>query len=230
MKNLIYVLAVSLLILSCVSENQQKALDEIALVYDAKTSYSKGVSKSVGDKTVSYFRVLVSESDIIDSMRPEIAAGNIALMVYANFNDEEKKKITHVEVDIIPKSDPKNNVMRSFLVEELEVPYLQSRIFDNFSKVIINNDFVAMAAMIDPQYRHPEDADNISAYIHQHIAVNGPIKEYRRLGYGLQIFEDKTQNFQYNGHFVFENDEKLNYAVETYDKANNDYIYRFEIK
>lgn len=224
MKTLILLLLSVTLLSSCASENQQKALDEVAKTYNATTGFTKGFSNDI-----TYFRITVADSDIIDDAQVVSAASNIALMVYDNFTEEERKDYTHIEVEISKKSNPNDKITRNYEVSTLVAPNKQAKIFDNFSNAVKSGDFQLMASLIDPQYRKAEDAETIKTYIQKFIDDNGKIIEFRRTGYGLRVFDNNTTNYEFTGIFVFENNKHLNYNVQTYDDVNSQYIYGFHI-
>lgn len=224
MKTLILLVLSVTFLNSCASENQQKALDEVAKTYNATTGFSKGFHNDV-----TYFKISVGNSDILDSLEVISTASNIALMVYDNFSEEEKKDYSHIEVEISKKNNPKNVVIRNYEVSTLAAPNKQSKIFDNFSNAVKSGDYQLMASLIDPQYRNADDADYIKKYLQKFIDENGKITEFKRTGYGLRVFENKTTNYEFTGFFIFENNKRLHYNLQTYDDVNSQYIYGFNI-
>tara|TARA_R110002074_G_scaffold209113_5_gene378052 strand:- start:1763 stop:2056 length:294 start_codon:yes stop_codon:yes gene_type:complete len=93
---LIKLFFIAILMVGCASETQQKGLDEVAEIYDAKVSYSKGFSSSLGKKTVKRFNVKLSDSKSLDSLPIAESSANIALTVFKNFDDDEKNSYTHI--------------------------------------------------------------------------------------------------------------------------------------
>lgn len=224
MKTLILLLLSATLLSSCASENQQKALDEVAKTYNATTGFTKGFNNDI-----TYFRITVADSDVINDAEVVSAASNIALIVYDHFTEEEKKDYTHIEVEISKKSNPDDKMTRNYEVSTLVAPTKQAKIFDNFSNAVKSGDFQLMASLIDPQYRKADDAETIKSYIQKFIDENGKITEFRRTGYGLRVFDNNTTNYEFTGFFVFENNKHLSYNLQTYDDINSQYIYGFHI-
>lgn len=223
MKKSLSFLLFSFLLMSCASENQQKALAKVAEVYGAKTGFSKGFSTSVGQEKITYFRIKVSDSDIIENLIPENVASNIAIMVYDDLAEDEKKDYTHIEVEITKKDTTQKKVLRNFKVEELKNPAKQVAIFETLSNAVKNNDFQLMANLIEPQYRQPQTAEKMATYFKNFISQNGKIDSYKRTQFGLRTV-DGIGYYVYSGFFIFKNGKHLNYNIETHSDTNNQYV------
>lgn len=223
MKKVLSILCFSFLLMSCASENQQKALAKVADVYNAKTGFSKGFSTSVGQEKITYFRIKVSDSDIIENLILENVASNVAIMVYNDLTEEEKKDYTNIEVEITKKDTTQEKVLRNFKLEELANPAKQVTVFETLSNAVMNNDFELMANLIEPQYRQPQTAEKMSAYFKNFSSQNGKIESYKRTQFALRNI-DGVSYYVYSGFFLFENGKHLNYNLETHSDINNKYV------
>ncbi len=229
MKALLNLSFCSMFIFGCASETQQKSLEKISEVYETKTSYSKGVVKNAGNPTISYFKVTVTSSPVIEKLVPEVASTNIALMVFEDLTDKEKQKLTHIDVEIVSSDGSSEKNLRRYSLLELENPKIQSEIFSQFSQKLIAQEYEEMIQLIDPQFQREDDASVIKNHIDKLIAKNGKITGFRRTGLGMRILENNEKRYEFIGLLVFENGVTGNYLVQTYLEASNKTIYRFHI-
>ena len=228
MKKIIITVFIALVFIGCATENQQKALDEIAKNYQAKTGFVKGFSNNIGESSRVFFKINVSESDIIQTLNPEHAASNIALIAVKNIPQDELKKYTHIEVEIKQKQSG-DIITRIFEIGEIMAPSVQSQIAEKFSNYLIQSEYKLLTDMIDPQYKKPEDQENIKNYIDQFIQENGAIESFYSTEFKYTIYEDNFKVNTFKGRFVFANGKTLGYQVQTYEDTANSYIYSFNI-
>ncbi len=229
MKKTLLIFTVALLLVSCASKNQKAVLDEVARVYNAKTGFSKGFNKTAGKASITYFKIKLSESDIIESMETNHAAANIAVMLYNNFTDEERKEYTHIEVAITRKdSSDKTTKGRIFTIAELKAPGQQAKLFDSFAVAVVNQNYNLAANLIDSQYRKPTTTEEMKSYLSKKIEKQGKIKEFKRTGFALRTV-DENKHFVFSGFFIFEDNKELPCYVETYNDPELKYLYNFHI-
>lgn len=227
MKHFFYVCILSILLAGCATENQQKALDEIAKNYEAKTGFVKGFSNKAGESTIVYFRINISDSEVIENLNPEHTASNIAIIAVKNMTPEDLKKYTHIEVEI--KNRAGDIITRNFEIGTLLMPVAQFNLFERFSNSMLQSNFTEATALVDSQYQNETDSETIEAYMSPFIEENGNIVKYISTEFNYRIYEESDRTFLYKGKFVFPNGKTLGYQVETYENPSQPYIYSFKI-
>ncbi len=221
MRKLIITL-ISLIIVACASENQQRGLDAIAEHYNTETSFTKGFQTNAG-KTITKFTIKVGSSELLDTLPEKLAASNIALMLYESFSAEEREDYTNIEVKMQQDSlaeaesyyfDP--GLMRDALD--------QSAIFSNFSDNLIDKNYDAIAQSMEPQYQSPKLATNLGNYMRRLHSAHGNLIAYKRLGFGIYTKANNEKRFHFSGHLTFSDGYKRPYVLTTSMKVNEDYI------
>jgi len=217
------VFAAALLVISCASKTEKKALDVIADHYGAKTSYSKGFNKNAGEATVKSFSIKVSDSKMIDSLDANIVCANIALMLYENFTPEEKGEYTQIQVDLTQTGKEEAN--RVFEPSLLDIGVEKSQMFQAFSDNIKNGDYDAVVEMVDPKYMVENLALRLKKYVDQLKDEHGEIVGYKRLGFGEMIYQDgKSPNYDFSGQFEFEDGYRRSYFVLVPETKGDDLV------
>ena len=206
---------------SCASDTEQKSLDEIAAIYDGKTSFSKGFNSNTGEKTVRNFKIVVQESALIDSVPPNSTSANIALMVYEGLSDSEKDKYDVIKVELLNLKN--DTAFYDFTIPMLEGLSKKSQTFKKFSESIIDGNF----EIID-ELKYEKAIPNP---IGMKMKENFKAKEQK---YGsllkyvpTAILKDKKVPgaiYQFHGQFIFE-DTKVPYLlVVEVDEGNDKFV------
>ncbi len=209
MKNLIYFL-ITIILVSCASENEKKALDEIANIYSAKTSYSKNFNSAAGQKTIREFNIKVSQSAFLDSLPKAPAASNIAYLTYKNFDKDEKEKYTKVNVSLISKEN--DTIKNSYDIPVLKAVAPKMNVYYSFSQDIINDAYEKLNA-----YKNSKDLpENISDVIKNVVveweSVYGKAVDFQPIA--ISVFKDnKGDILQVKGQLLFENGKKRYYLI-----------------
>ncbi len=226
MKQFIYLCILSFFIAGCATENQQKALDEVANNYEAKTGFVKGFSNKAGEQKIVYFRINVSESEVLEKLNAEHAASNIAVIVVKNLTPEELKKYTHIEVEIKKSGD---TYTRHYEIGTLNVPAAQFQLFESFSNNMIQGNYKEATALVDPRYQKDTDSETIEKYMTPFIDENGSIVKFISTEFNYRIYDEIDTTYLYKGKFVFPNGKTLAYQVETYENNSQQHIFSFNI-
>ncbi len=223
MKPLIY-FAVFLFLIGCASETEQKGLDDIAKLYNAKTSYSKGFNSSPGQETVRQFNVKVSESKLIDSLAPTVTSANIALLVYESLTKSEQEKYNGIEVELV---NLKQDTAAYFYPREvLEKISKKSILYKEFSENLVTRDFKKIVPLLSTEIL--ENSNIISG-------IEGKIKgDSERFGklisyspFGISEVADADYvMLQFQGFLNYYN-KRIPYFVNINDETGNDIILGF---
>lgn len=191
----------ALALVSCVSENEQKGLDYIGSLYDAKTSYSKSFDSELGSETIKKFNIKVSESMRIDSLQPTVTTANIAWLMYESFSEDEKKSYTHVDVELV--STKNDTASFYYPLDVLEKLSTKATNFKAFSQNLVDGDFVKIDALKD----EVEIPATVAVGLKNQIAMMekkwGQLISYEPFG----ISEGKDEQgtiYQFQGYLVFE--------------------------
>src|SRR5690606_27328915 len=127
---------------------------------------------------------------LLDQMDPSFAANNIAIIVLRNMTEEEKSKFSHIEVEIL-KQDGSEATTKNYEVATLEGPAKQYDIFEDFSNKLLNEDYLSLGAMIDPQFRKEGDIESVKAYVDGVLSENGKMISYRPTEFSLQVYKNQ---------------------------------------
>lgn len=222
MKKYISILLISAMI-SCASENQQKGLDLIAKHYQTEVSFSKGFATNAG-KSSARFNIKVANSPMLDTLRQDVTASNIALMLYESFTEDEKDDYDFIHVEL-----KKDTLKALYDVKRLSKALDQAAIFTNFSDDILNENYEAIVKNIKPEYQNPELASNLRSYVKRLRDVHGAVVAYKRVGFGIYTKPNNERLFHYSGHLEFVDGYIRPYELNTSMKIDDDYIAGYKL-
>lgn len=222
-----YSIVIALMVISCASENQQKGLDLIAKHYHTETSFSKGFETNAG-KSSSRFNIKVSNSPMLDTLRQDITASNIALMLYESFTEDERDDYDFINVELMQDSlqDP---VKALYDIKELSSALDQVAIFTNFSENLLQKNYNSIAQNIADRYQNPKLAGNLEVFMNGLHKAHGNLIEYKRIGFGIYTKPNNEKLFHYSGHLKFVDGYIRPYMLTTSMKVNNDYIEGYKL-
>ncbi len=200
----------TLLLIGCASENEQKGLDKIAELYNAKTSYSKDLSSSAGKKTIRQFNVKVSESKLIDSLQPTVTSANIALLVFENMSKEEKNKYTAIDVELV--NSKKDTAGYTYPIKVLEGLSPKAKTFRTFSESIVNGNFNTIESIKNKKHIPQAIAKGLKINIESKEKKYGKVKNYQPFGIA-EMKDEFGTIIQFQGFFNFSNGKKTPYLV-----------------
>lgn len=212
----------AIVILGCASESQQKGLDQIGEQYKTKASFSKGFQTNAG-KSFSRFNVKVSGSPMLDTLRHEVTASNIALMLYDSFTDDEKDDYDYIHVEL-KKDSLQDSFEATFDPKLLSDGLNQVAIFTNFSDNLLHGNYEAIAANVDPKFQSSQLANNLKSFMNNLHATHGNLVSYKRIGFGIVTSANNKKLFHYSGHLHFSDGYIRPYFVRTSKNIDEDYI------
>ena len=227
MKSL-FILLIAIFLVGCVSENQQKGLDDIAYHYDAETSYTKSYKNSAGSKKTTTFNVNVSNSKMLDTLRADITTSNIALMMFDSFTEDEKKDYTYLNVTLIKKA--KDTVSYNFFPEVLNVGLDQVSIFIDFSEKLLAKDYKGIFNNIDPTIIESDTFSLFTNYLDQLTNDYGDITAYKRYGFGILKQKTGEELLGYSGILTFNNGFTKTYYIITSKQKDNNYVLGYNLE
>ena len=209
MKKLLLIIA-TVGLLSCASESEQQSLDRIAEIYDAKTSYSKGFSSSTGKETIRNFTAKISESDLIDSLNPNVTSSNIALLVYQGFTEDEKGKYNNIFVEMVNKKG--DTADYTYPVPVLQKVSDKSAIFVAFSESILNGDMDKIDEIRNPETIPEPIGSRLQNAITSYKNSYGSLISYDPFGVA-ELSDDRGVAYQFQSYLVFSSGKKIPYLV-----------------
>jgi hypothetical protein len=211
----------SLLLYGCASDGLQKSLDEIVAIYEGKTSISKEINDSTGDKTIHNLKIIVQESALIDSIPPSNTSANIALMVYEGFKDSEKDKYDVIKVELLNLQN--DTALFNFTMPVLNGLSRKSQTFKKVSESIVTGDFEAIDVL---KYERaiPEPIGlKMKENFKNKEGKYGSLLKYEPIG----ILRDKNGPgaiYQFHGRFIFEKMKVPYLLVLEVDETNDKFI------
>ncbi len=214
-----------ILFLSCASENEQKAIDTVAEIYNAKATYSKNFDSKTGRKTIWEFNIEVSDSKLLDTLPKAPLTSNIAFLVYDNFNEKEKNKYQKINVKLLTSSN--KTIKNSYDIPVLEEIASRAKTFNLLSEAIVQGNFEETNAYKEDK----EIPKSISNFFENHIKKSET--KYGKITGYKQLLISKTSDkigplTQITGLFSFENGNSIFYATMFYDKGENSKIIGFD--
>ncbi len=217
MKTNLTLILLSLFLHSCASDNEKKALDEVAKIYNATTSYSKNYSSSVGSKSIKEFNINVSNSSILDTLPKAPAASNIAMVTYNNWNDDEKKDYTSVNVALISKK--KDTTKFKYDVSVLRDAAPKTKVFNEFSNSIVAKKYKALDKYKDDKFIPQSLAEFVQKNISKREKAYGVLEDFKPT---LILEGNKKNIIQPVGVLIFKNGKRVRfYTVFDREKGNN---------
>ena len=214
-----------LIFISCASENEQKALNKVADIYSAKTTYSKNFNSKAGQGTIYEFNIIVSNSKLIDTLPKAPLTSNIAYLVYDNFNEKEKDKYHKINVKIVTSS--KDTIKNSYDTPVLKEIVSKANTFNLFSKNTIEKNYNALNALKDDEAIPQSITAFMKDYINKAEEKLGKLTGYKP----LLISKNKTKYgplLQFVGLFTFENGQFVKYSMQFNEANKNDKIIGFD--
>lgn len=210
---------------SCISDTQQQGLNEVSALYHAKTSYSKGFNKSAGQKTIKHFNIDVSDSEMIDSLNAVTTCPNIALIVYKNFTEKEKKTYTHIHVELETKKD---TVAFNYEPKVLENGLQQVSMFTEFSENLLAKNYNGMIKQINTELIIKDLEIKLKNYFDILIKQHGDIKKYIRTGFGSVNLKNGEKLFRFSGYLTFNDGYNRFYFVNVSMDTKNKKIQGYD--
>jgi hypothetical protein len=172
-----------------ITDNENNGIDMILDIYGGRCEYSIGAYASTVDGAKKYFKIEMSESDVIENRmnKVHLPSSNIAYMFYKNLK-EEKKNYDSIHVVLISKDSSKQEFEFSISVlEQVEnrmslmnkiVNLLKEKQYEEFKKTL-NNEVV------------PFDKEQLISRLKEVEPEFGNILEFRFLGFKIVPYKGK---------------------------------------
>lgn len=209
MRSILFIITIGLC-MACASETEQKSLDKVAEIYDATTSYSKGFNSSMGQETVRKFTAKVSGSKLIDSLNPNVTSGNIALIVFDGFTEDEKTKYQTVDVELVNSKG--DTLDYSYAVDILSKLHKKSEVFHTFSSSLIERKASQIDAIRNQEHIPPPIGDQLVARMSEYSDDFGTLIAYEPFGIA-EVSDAEGAAYQFQSYLVFSSGKKIPYLV-----------------
>lgn len=220
------ILFLGFLLFGCASETQQNGLDEVAKLYDAKVTFSKGFHTSSGRKTIKKFNVKISNSKAYNNISIGEKTSNIAFTVFKNFNDKEKDTYSFINTEFIKSNQ--DTVKNSYATSLLKMVLQKSKSFMVFSEAINNKKFEEIENFKNRKYLTQNVEDVLKKHISKLNQLFGEITSYDLVGLSEVTEGDKTF-IRYTGYFKFSRGKKIKYFVSSDIETGEGEIFGFKI-
>lgn len=223
----ILTILIALVAISCISENEQKGLNEVAALYNTNASYSKGFKTNNGE-TLNIFTIKIENGALLDSLPEALTSSNIALMLYKSFTPKEKEAYSYIEVRKNNDSTESEGSMYDpvLLADAAD----QLAIYDAFSKKIIDKDYDGVVKALKPEYQSPTVKQNLENFMSKLLSAHGAITEFKRIEFGIYTTQDGEKLFQFGGYFTFKDGYNQHYSVTSSMDPSIDYITGYNIE
>lgn len=199
MKSFLLSLAVVLFV-ACASETEQQSLDNVADIYNATVSYSKGFNNT-GTEAEKSFNVKVSGSALIDSLQPTVTTANIAMLVYEGLTTDEQKNYTKIDVELV---NAKNDTVAYFYtMDGLKELSHKSANFKEFSESVVSGNYKRIDEIQDENDLKEPMSELINKKIQFLEQEYGSLKGYKPFGIGELSNAAGETAYQYQGFFIF---------------------------
>ncbi len=179
-----------LLLQGCFSETEVKGIKEVAELYGGRVTYQKSVGTSG-----KYFKVKISDTDsplLLDNTM-ELAAHNIAMMVFAEFSEKERSEYDGIQIEL---NNPDATITRKVdrvLIEQL----LKQR--DAYKKeipLVISGDYRNYYNKLGSNITSHYSIDSFLALTDDISVKMGPVKaELLELGVDTAVLNDTAYAF-----------------------------------
>ena len=228
MKKYLITLLSAIILISCASENEQKALDEIAAIYQAKVAYSKGFHSNTNQKTITNFTIKVSNCKMMDTMNFRHASANMARVAYHNFTEKEKNKYDEIIVKLIKDKD---STMYSYDKDLLRLTDKKATTAIAFSESILQHNFPKLDKLIDSECIK---TSNFGLKMKKYISIleneRGKITGYQLYKIGTTSAKNiNLKMIRYVGEFQFSKGKKAAYFVNINTMEGKDKVVGYKI-
>ncbi len=212
MKNYLILLFNIVLIISCTSKNEQKGLDEIAAIYQAKVSFSKGFYTNSNQKIIKNFTIKISDCKMLDTMKFSQVSTNMARIAFHNFTEKEKKKYDEINVKYVKNKDTAQFIFNRNLLNLMDKKAVTAL---EFSESLMKHNFTKLDELIDKKYiRSASFATDMKNYITNIEKTNGKINGYQLYAIGKTRDENaKIDMIRFVGELKFMKGIKTPYFV-----------------
>lgn len=222
--NLTLSILITLFLFSCASENEQKALDNVASIYSATTSYYKNFKSNIGQGTITEFNIVVSNSKQIDTLPKAPLTSNIAYLVYDNLDKKEKEKYNKINVKLVTSS--KDTITNSYDISILKEIATKANTFNLFSKNTVEKKFNELDTFKDNKAIPQTISTFMRDYLQKAEEKNGQLTGYKP----ILISKNNSNSghiLQFIGLFTFENGQSIKYSMIFKDEKENNKIIGF---
>jgi len=223
MKPILSIILLTVLV-SCTKSEKQKSITNISEIYKSKISYTTNKRQVTNGKVIWEYTVVVPISKLLDSLPKATATSNIAFLTFKNFNENEKKRYSIINVLLI--SSQKDTIKNSYDIPILETIVPKHNTYQKFSEYIINGDFNELNTLKNNKDIPESISDLIRGLIKNAESNSGKIIAYQPVT--IAVSKDNVgEIFQFNGFLIFEKGNKKHYSISIDKIQGNDKIVGF---
>ena len=225
MKKFIIGIITMIFFIGCTSQTEKKGIKDIADFYGCKVSYSIGSELSTKYNSKKYFELKLSESDYLNSIHPDVAASNSALIFYRSLSDGEKSNYSHIKCVIEQNSNKTTKV--EFKTQNLEIVAQQLYLFQKCKSLFQKKEYNKVIDIFEPEIKKTINNESISLEWDKIDKDYGLIKDGQIHGFFFinPEFNGKILNLlEIKGLLIRENDN-TNFNVIVSQDVSDKYIY-----
>jgi len=228
MRKYLIILLSTIVLISCASENEQKGLDKIVTIYNAKVAFSKGFYTNTNHRAITNFTIKVSDCKMMDTMKFSQASANMARIAYHNFTAKEKEKYDEINVQLIKEKD---SAYFSFDRNIISLIDKKASTAIAFLESFVQHDFSKIDKLIDKNYiRTTTFVSDMKKFISGLEKKRGKITGYQL--YKISKTSGKTAKInmiRYVGEFQFSKGKKAAYFVNINTMEGKDKVVGYKI-
>ncbi|WP_127137985.1 hypothetical protein [Flagellimonas oceanensis] len=229
MRTLFILPILGLLLISCNTDNQNATLDKIAENYEASVSSSREFQMNdENNESYEAFKIKLTNSKMLDTLRPDLVSPSVAMMLLDGFTNEEKEEFGYIIVETVNSETGESTVYR--YEPETLGPYLQkAKVFTEFSKNIVEENYEAVVKNVIEEYRKPTLGVELGNFMKALIDEHGKITDYKRTTLRLHTGSDGEELWVYDGVLNFDDGFKRPYHITTSTKVGEPYVSGYQL-
>ncbi|SHG48771.1 hypothetical protein SAMN04488109_0486 [Chryseolinea serpens] len=193
MKHRFLIIALLTTLVSCgsmLTENENKAIDEVLEFFGGYCKYSVGVSASTEEGEKKYFELELSQSNSLTKFKDnkEIVTSKLSYIFFCKLSEKEKENYTHIRGTLLYDNGEKFS--KDYSIEELETVKNKLLIVDKVVSLIKNKNFIELKDLLNDQESFRYDKNELVTNIEKVEPEFGNIKEYRLFGFKFSYAGD----------------------------------------
>ncbi len=210
-----------------ITDNEDKGIKEILSIYGGYCEYSIGQSFSTEDGRSKYFKLIVSESDIVDQYKanPKLVASNIAYLFYKNLESESKN---YQAIHVILKFGDESTEELEFQSEELQIVHSKMPIVRNSVELIKKKEFNKLASQLNSEV-YPINQESFANRLQEVDPQFGKVQDFVTFGYQFYKTETDLELLRISG-IIIRDIQNSEFSVDLSPELSNENLYLLQYK
>jgi hypothetical protein len=224
----ISVVVLAFLGLSCGSGTHPVGPTTVTENYDTQTTISEKMMSMDERGEVNSLFLHVDGSVILDSLQPNLACSNIAIMTYGGLSVEDRQKYGQLFVVLTNNKSQKENTFQ-YDMQALGLPGAKRQLFVDFSQKILDTDYEGIAKQISPKFQTPTLGAELGNFMTPLIQKHGAVANYKSTHFGLATTKKGAKLYKFEGVLIFEDGYKRPYFITVPMEAGNNFVSGYQL-